>query len=139
MYGCCTQVLSYVCHNYNLHNTAVFPAAAERHCDQLVDQFKLTKFFFGTKFQRVSRSKYSGNTTVQTSEVKPHNTLSLTLDQEQIRACSAHILRLTEERTSLEEAIASATEDMHQTESLLEASRQQYRDLEKKRGAVQVG
>jgi hypothetical protein len=87
----------------------------------------------------VSRSKYSGNTTVQTSEVKPHNTLSLTLDQEQIRACSAHILRLTEERTSLEEAIASATEDMHQTESLLEASRQQYRDLEKKRGAIQVG
>ena len=130
--------MSYLCQFYDLHNAAVFPSASEKHNDKIVDQFKLTNFFFGFKCQRVSRSKYSGRTTVQTLEVRPHNTLSLTLDQEEIRACSAHILRLGAERTRLEEAIASSTEDLRQTETVLEASRQQYRDLEKKRGAIQV-
>jgi hypothetical protein len=88
------------------------------------------------KGQRVSRSRYSGNITVITTELRPHNTLSL--DQEQIRTCSAHILRLTEEKTRLEEAITSVTEDMHKAESLREASLQQYRDLAIKLGINQV-
>jgi hypothetical protein len=133
------QVLSYICQVYNLHNTAVFSAAAESHCNQLLENFRQTKFIFGTKCQRMSISRYSGDTIVTTSELRPHNTLSITLDQEQIRACSAHILRLMEKKTSLEEAIASATERMHQTESLYEPSQQHLRDLTMKLADNRVG
>jgi len=70
--------------------------------------------------------------------VTSRNILSLTLDQERIRACSAEILQLTQKRAGLEVAIATATADLSQAESLLEASRQQYRELERKRSTVQV-
>ena len=97
-----------MCQYHNLHNTAVFTPAAERHNDRLVNEFKLSKFFFGPKCQVVSRSSYSGRLTIQTAEVRPHNTLSLSLDQDKILACSTHILQLSDKRKTLEAAIAAA-------------------------------
>jgi hypothetical protein len=131
-------VLSYLCQYHNLHNTAVFPPAAEKHNDRLVHEFKLQRFFLGSKCQRVSRSGYSGQLTTQTAEVRPRHTLSLSLDTYRIRSCSDQILLLTGQRTHLEAALTTAAEDLRQTEAVLEASRQGYRDLERKRGAAQV-
>jgi DNA repair exonuclease SbcCD ATPase subunit len=128
-----------MCQYYNLHNTAVFqPAAEQRHNDRIVNEFRLTKFFFGRKCQTVSRSSYSGRLTVQTAEVRPHNTLSLSLDQDRIRDVAAQLLQLTEERKGLEAAIAAATEDLRTAEATLEASRRAHRELENRRCAARV-
>ena len=132
------QVLAYLCQYYNLHNTAVFLPVAEKHNDRIVQEFKLNKFFFGSKCQTVSRSNYSGRLTIQTAEVRPYNTLSLCLDQDKILACSTYLLQLSESKKTLEAAIATATEDLRQTEAVLETSRKDYQALERKRQVTKM-
>ncbi len=83
---------------------------------------------------QIQRRHHRHNLRVEAAQHAQHP-----LDQEQIRACSAHILRLMEKKTSLEEAIASATERMHQTESLYEPSQQHLRDLTMKLADNRVG
>ena len=78
------SVLAFLCGNYNIHRVAVFQPQAERHNDQFVNQFGLTKFFLGSKMQTVSGSRYSSTKTTMTRAVHPSNILSASLDQERV-------------------------------------------------------
>ena len=59
-------VLAFMCRNYSLHRVAVFQTQAEKYNDMFVDDFGLTKFYFGTKCQTVSGSRYSKAKTTMT-------------------------------------------------------------------------
>ena len=66
---------------YQLHNTAVFQPSAEKHNDVIAHQFKIRRYFFGTKLQLVSTSSYSGKLSTRTNQVYPKNILGNSLDQ----------------------------------------------------------
>ena len=59
-------VLAFMCANYHIHRVAVFKPQAEKHNDRFVDEFRLNKFFLGSKLQTVSGSRYSSAKTTMT-------------------------------------------------------------------------
>jgi len=123
-------VLAYMCQQYNLHNTPVFKPTAEKHNDVIVNKFGMTKYYFGSKQQIVSRSGYSGKTSTRTSEVRPHGTLGAGVDQERMDFLTRELEQNQAESRDLEARIKSIDLDLQQLSVELEGRRKDQRDLE---------
>ena len=77
-------VMRYLCANNNVHNIPIGTAETERCSDKLMNDCVIPMFFTPTTQYRISKSKYSTNTTTQTSEVKKKgDLLDVTVDQEE--------------------------------------------------------
>ena len=61
----------------------MFDPAAEKYNDRIAGEYGLSKYYFGTKCQTVTRSKYSGKTLTRTQEIRSNNMLGVGIDQVQ--------------------------------------------------------
>jgi len=128
--------LAYMCQTYNLHNTAVFDPAAEKYNDRIAGEYHLSKYYFGTKCQTVSRSKYSGKVLTRTQEIRSNNMLGVGIDQEAMDRLSSDMQKLKQRRSRLEDNATSIKHNCEQLSVELEAKRKAQRELEQTKNLV---
>ena len=126
-------VLAFLCKNHAIHKVAVFRAEAEKHNDQFVNEFQLTKFFLGSKFQTVSGSRYNSAKTTTTRTAQPMNLLSVSLDTDRSRRLEEEVAGLGREEQELGARLQQADANLKQLNMQLEAARKEQKALDQKK------
>ena len=126
-------VLAFLCKNHAIHKVAVFSPEAEQHNDRFINEFGLTKFFLGPKFQTVSGSRYSSAKTTMTRTAQPMNLLSVSLDTERSRRLEEEVAGLDREAQELGARLQQAEANLKQLNLQLEAARKEQKALDQKK------
>jgi len=129
-------VLAFMCHQYNLHNTAVFDAKSEKYNDIIVNKHHLRRYFFGNKGQNVSKSSYSGNVTTKTTEIRPLRILGVGQDQEEMKRVKQALANARRQKEILVKEIEGLEYNCQQFNVELEAHRMQQREMEQIKNLV---
>jgi len=126
------EVMAFMCKQFNLHNTPVFPPTSEKHNDRLI-AMDLRKFYFGTKCQAISGSRYSDHKTTKTSEIRPQRTLEVSMDMERARMLTQQLGQLKGTLEQLEEQSSQYDQTLGDKNREVEAARQTQKELEQKK------
>jgi len=130
------KVMSFMCKQYGIHNVPVFKPQSEKFNDKII-QLGFTRFYFGKKSQAISGSKYSSHKTTMTTEIRPQNSLQVSLDTERSNTLELQLREFQERHQQLEEKVLQQDQQYQEKRQTLETVLQKAKELEQRKNFKQ--